>query len=190
MLRCYITDRRALADDAAAQRQALLDHVEATAAGGVSFIQLREKDLDGAELLALAQAALARIAPHPCRLLLNDRLDVALAAGAAGIHLPADGLPVAAVRRAVPPGFFITVSCHSVADVAAAAGAGADACLLAPIFPTPSKPGQPGLGLEVLRAAAARAPVWALGGVNAQNAELCRAAGAAGVAGIRCFQTA
>lgn len=190
MLRCYITDRRALAPHPAEQRQALLDHVAAAAAAGANFIQLREKDLDGAELLALARAALARIGPHPCRLLLNDRLDLALAAGAAGVHLPADGLPVAVVRAAVPPGFFLTVSCHSVAAVAAAAAAGADACLLAPVFPTPSKPGQPGLGLEVLRAAAARAPVWALGGVNAQNAELCRAAGAAGVAGIRWFQTA
>lgn len=188
MVRCYITDRRRLGRSERQRREALLEQVAAVAAAGIEFIHLREKDLDGGALLALARAALTRIGTHGCCLLINDRLDVALASGAAGVHLPAAGLPAAAVRASAPPGFFISVSCHSLAEVTAAAQAGADACVLAPIFATPSKPGAVGLGLEILRAAASSAPVWALGGISEANAAQCRAAGAAGIAGIRYFQ--
>ncbi|MGH9528278.1 MAG: thiamine phosphate synthase, partial [Terriglobales bacterium] len=146
MVRCYITDRRRLGRSERQRREALLEQVAAVAAAGIEFIQLREKDLDGGALLALARAALTRIGTHGCRLLINDRLDVALASGAAGVHLPAAGLPPATVRASAPPGFLIAVSCHSLAEVTAAAQAGADACVLAPIFATPSKPGAPGLG--------------------------------------------
>lgn len=189
MVRCYITDRRLLPGRPAEQQEALLNRIEQVAAQGVEFIQLREKDLEGRELFALTRAALKRIGAHRGRLLINDRLDVALAAGAAGAHLPGDGLPVAAVRRATPEGFFITKSCHSLEEAAEAARAGADACLLGPVFPTPTKSGQPGLGLEALRQASGLAPIWALGGITAENAELCRRAGAAGIAGIRYFQS-
>lgn len=188
MVRCYITDRSLLPGAPGDRIATLLDCVGRAARQGATLIQLREKDLPARELFALAQAAQARLAETGGKLLINDRLDIALAVGAAGVHLPAAGLPVAAVRRAAPAGFLITRSCHSPAEAAAAARDGADFCLLAPIFPTPSKPGAVPLGIEALRAAAAHARVLALGGVTEENIAACLAAGAAGMAGIRYFQ--
>ncbi len=188
MVRCYITDRSLLPGAPGDRIATLLDCVGRAARQGATLIQLREKDLPARELFALAQAAQARLAETGGKLLINDRLDIALAVGAAGVHLPAMGLPVAAVRRAAPAGFLITRSCHSPAEAAAAARDGADFCLLAPIFPTPSKPGAVPLGIEALRAAAAHARVLALGGVTEENIAACLAAGAAGIAGIRYFQ--
>ncbi len=188
MVRCYITDRSLLPGAPGDRIATLLDCVGRAARQGATLIQLREKDLPARELFALAQAAQARLAETGGKLLINDRLDIALAVGAAGVHLPAAGLPVAAVRRAAPAGFLITRSCHSPAEAAAAARDGADFCLLAPIFPTPSKPGAIPLGIEALRAAAAHARVLALGGVTEENIAACLAAGAAGIAGIRYFQ--
>jgi thiamine-phosphate pyrophosphorylase len=188
MVRCYITDRSLLPGAPGDRIATLLDCVGRAARQGATLIQLREKDLPARELFALAQAAQARLAETGGKLLINDRLDIALAVGAAGVHLPAAGLPVAAVRHAAPAGFLITRSCHSPAEAAAAARDGADFCLLAPIFPTPSKPGAVPLGIEALRAAAAHARVLALGGVTEENIAACLAAGAAGMAGIRYFQ--
>ncbi len=188
MIRCYITDRSLLPGAPGDRIATLLDCVGRVARQGTTLIQLREKDLPARELFALAQAAQARLAGTGGKLLINDRWDIALAVGAAGVHLPATGVPVAAVRRAAPAGFLITRSCHSPAEAAAAARDGADFCLLAPIFPTPSKPGAVPLGIEALRAAAAHARVLALGGVTEENIATCLAAGAAGMAGIRYFQ--
>ncbi len=188
MVRCYITDRSLLPGAPGDRIATLLDCVGRAARQGATLIQLREKDLPARELFALAQAAQARLAETGGKLLINDRLDIALAVGAAGVHLPAAGLPVAAVRHAAPARFLITRSCHSLAEAAAAARDGADFCLLAPIFPTPSKPGAVPLGIEALRAAAAHARVLALGGVTEENIAACLAAGAAGIAGIRYFQ--
>lgn len=188
MVRCYITDRSLLPGAPGDRIATLLDCVGRAARRGATLIQLREKDLPARELFALAQAAQARLAETGAKLLINDRLDIALAVGAGGVHLPAAGLPVAAVRRAAPAGFLITRSCHSPAEAAAAARDGADFCLFAPIFPTPSKPGAIPLGIEALRAAAAHARVLALGGVTEENIAACLAAGAAGMAGIRYFQ--
>lgn len=188
MVRCYITDRSLLPGAPGERIATLLDCIGRAARQGTALIQLREKDLPARELFALGQAAQARLAETGGKLLINDRLDLALAVGAAGVHLPAAGLPVAAVRRAAPAGFLITRSCHSPAEAAAAARDGADFCLLAPIFPTPSKPGAVPLGIEALRAAAAHARVLALGGVTEENIAACLAAGAAGMAGIRYFQ--
>ena len=188
MIRCYITDRSLLPGAPGDRIATLLDCVGRVARQGTTLIQLREKDLPARELFALAQAAQARLAGTGGKLLINDRWDIALAVGAAGVHLPATGVPVAAVRSAAPAGFLITRSCHSPAEAAAAARDGADFCLLAPIFPTPSKPGAVPLGIEALRAAAAHARVLALGGVTEENIAACLAAGAAGMAGIRYFQ--
>lgn len=190
----YITDSRTYP----ARFTWLLDRVLAAARAGVDYIQLREKDLSARQLVELAGALRRQLATVPgcrARLLINDRLDVALAAGAHGVHLPAAGLPVAAVtqiRSALPPGFLIVASCHSAAEVAAATRAGADAAVLGPIYATPSKAqmGEP-LGLEPLRAASlAPMPVIALGGVTLARAGECLAAGARGLAGIRLFQDA
>jgi thiamine-phosphate pyrophosphorylase len=123
---------------------------------------------------------------------INDRLDVALATSAGGVHLGGQSMPAEAVRHAVPPDFWIGVSCHSAEDVWAAEHAGADYALLGPIFETESKRiyGPP-LGLNVLERAARavrRMPVLALGGITVERAADCMAAGAAGIAGISIFQ--
>jgi thiamine-phosphate pyrophosphorylase len=121
----------------------------------------------------------------------NDRLDVALAAHAHGVHLGKRSMPVDLVRRLAPPEFLVGVSCHSLAEAVAAEKAGADYLLLGPIFATPSKLqyGVP-LGLATLREVTLQVsiPVFALGGITADRAAACRENGAAGIAGIRVFQ--
>ncbi|BDG07103.1 thiamine phosphate synthase [Anaeromyxobacter paludicola] len=182
-----ITDRRLVPDLPARARQALSGLPPGTAA-----VHLREKDLGGAALLRLARAL--RDACHEAGqlLLVNDRLDVALAAGADGLHLPASGLPPAEARRALGPGPLLGVSCHSEADVARALRGGADFATFGPAFATPSKLRYgPPVGLEALRRAAALGlPLVALGGIDAANAGAARAAGAGGVAAIRAWLAA
>lgn len=223
MLLYYITDRRQFPGSAAEQRRRLLARIEQAARCGIDFIQLREKDLSSRELLQLARDALAAIrnatSGHletgsrqlETRLLINSRVDVALAAGAHGVHLRGDDISAADARaicsKAAFTGnskletgnFLIAVSCHSAADVRRAHSEGADFAVFAPVF---EKAGRAGVGLDALRSAclelpqektpeaapAVRLPVIALGGVTLQNAAACRAAGAAGIAGIRLFQ--
>jgi len=123
--------------------------------------------------------------------LVNDRLDVALASGADGVHLPAYGFPVRAVRRLAPPGFLIGVSTHTVEQAREADAEGADLLVFSPVFETTSKPGGKPVGLaalaEVVRRV--RAPVFALGGVGPGELRAVAATGAAGVAGISAFLT-
>jgi thiamine-phosphate pyrophosphorylase len=120
--------------------------------------------------------------------LLNDRTDVALACGAAGVHLRGNSVSPARIRSIAPPGFMIGVSCHSVDEVRRADDEGASFAVLAPIFATPGK--GPALGIGPLREAArvARIPVLALGGITEARVQECMAAGAAGIAGISLFQ--
>ena len=171
-----ITDRR-LAPDLAARADAAL----AGLPPGAAAIHLREKDLGGRELLALARALAAVCRARGQRLLVNDRLDVALAAGADGVHLPAAGVPPADARRLLGPGALVGVSCHSAADVARARDGGASYAFLSPIFDTPSKRAYgPPLGLEALREAARLGlPLVALGGVTPGARRRVRAAGRA-----------
>ncbi len=185
MKQYYITDRRSCPGD-------LLARIEANARCGVDWVQIREKDLGPRDLLALARAALARAAPYGARVLLNGRLDVALAAGLHGVHLPAAAPSATALRRIVPAGFLIAVSTHTLDEVRRAEREGADLAVFGPVFPTRSKPGLDKIpGLEGLRAAcrSVAMPVAALGGVTPETASLCAAAGAAAVAGIRMFQS-
>ncbi len=180
----YITDRRRCPVD-------LLDCIEANARRGVDWIQVREKDLPTRDLLELARAASACVRPYGTRLLVNARLDVALAAGAHGVHLPADAPSVTCLRRVVPAGFLIAVSTHEVSEVVRAEREGADLAVFGPVFPTASKSGLERIpGLDGLRAACAAVamPVAALGGVTGTLASECRSAGAAAVAGIGMFQ--
>lgn len=185
-----ITDRRALAAGAggADSTAALEPWLRRLAAAGVGAVQLREKDLDDADLYALALRARARL-PPPIALLINGRPDIALAAGADGVHLPAAGLPAAAVRRRWGERLLIGVSTHGIAEVEAARRAGADYVTFGPVYPTPFKAAYgPPAGLDALRrAAAVGIPVLALGGVTPGRLPELAAAGAAGAAGIRCF---
>jgi thiamine-phosphate pyrophosphorylase len=182
---CYITDRHAL------EPKPLLPRILEAVRAGVDLIQIREKDLPTRELVALVQAAVEYASGTNACIVVNDRLDVALAVGAAGVHLGTQALPSDAVRRCVPKEFLVGVSCHSVDDALGAEAAGADYVLLGPIFSTPSKlPFGPPLGLATLREAAARVetPILALGGINVERIKACAEAGATGVAGILIFQ--
>jgi thiamine-phosphate diphosphorylase len=155
-------------------------------------VQVREKDLDGAPLLALVReiAAAARAESPGVRVIVNRRVDVALAAGADGVHLGFDALPIAEVRALLAGGTrvggaaLLGVSTHGAHELAAAASAGASYAHLAPIFAPYSKPASRApLGLEALAAAAgAGIPVLAQGGIDARRAGDCVRAGAAGIA--------
>jgi len=183
---CYITDRLAL------RPAPLLGFIRKAIQAGVDLIQIREKDLGTRPLAELVKAAVESARGVGTRVLVNDRLDVGLAAGAAGVHLGTRSVPPRAVRKHVPAGFLVGVSCHSVEDALEAESAGADYVLLGPVFATPSKLhyGAP-LGIEKLREAAGRVkiPVLALGGITVERVRPCLEAGATGIAGISVFQT-
>jgi thiamine-phosphate pyrophosphorylase len=189
---CYVTDRLALAPGE--EIAPLLSKIDAAVERGIRWIQIREKDLSGCALWKLAQQAVSLAARSQTRILVNGRLDVALAAGAAGVHLGEAELPVRAVcayRAAFGPEFLVGRSCHSADAAEAAARAGADYIFFGPVFSTPSKERfGPAQGLGRLSEACRRVtiPVLAIGGVTLENAASCLAAGAAGVAAIRLFQ--
>jgi thiamine-phosphate pyrophosphorylase len=152
-------------------------------------VHLREKDLGGAALLALARDLVAACHAEGQLLLVNDRIDVAVLAGADGVHLPSRGVPPLDARRLVGPERLVGVSCHGEGDVLAARDGGASFATFGPVHDTPSKRAfGPPVGVDALRAAARHGlPLVALGGVEpARVAELVRA-GAAGVAAIRAW---
>lgn len=153
---------------------------------GVNYFQVREKRLSAARIYELTSAIVDAARPSGVKVLVNGRADIALAAGAAGVHLPADGLPAADLRRCVPAGFVIGVSTHSLAEAVAAKVGGADLVTFGPVFPTPGK--GPSVGLEALAevcAACEPMPVLALGGVDGSHVDQVLGSGAAGYAAIR-----
>jgi thiamine-phosphate pyrophosphorylase len=180
-----ISDRRSLQSTALD----LTDWLRALGAAGIGAVQIREKDLQDGDLYDLARLARETV-PPATRVLVNGRLDIALAAGADGAHLPADGLPAAPLRARFGPGALLGRSTHSVADVERARDEGVDYVAFGPVYSTPGK-GEP-VGLAALARAAAAAgtgvPVFALGGVTLERFGELVAAGAAGVAAIRLFQ--
>jgi thiamine-phosphate pyrophosphorylase len=191
---CYVTDRKSLPEgDGGA---GVLGRIRTAAVAGVDWVQIREKDLSGRELLGLARKAVA--AGGGARVIVNDRLDVALAAGAAGMHLGRESLGAQDVVRwcrgggeHAPTDFLVGVSCHSLQEARDAESAGAAYIFFGPVFDTPSKRamGQPqGVArLEEICGSVA-IPVLAIGGVSELNAGDCVRAGAAGIAAIRMFQ--
>jgi thiamine-phosphate pyrophosphorylase len=187
VIRCYVTGRRSLPAG-----KTLLEAVAANLASGPDWILIREKDLEARELYELVSKVLALPNPRGVKILVNSRVDVALAAGAAGAHLPAHSPPPRLWRNLTPPGFLLGVSCHTLDEVRAAEDEGASYVLFGPVFRPLSKESDLApLGLEVLARAAqaVRIPVLALGGVAGHNAADCVSAGAAGVAGISLFQS-
>jgi thiamine-phosphate pyrophosphorylase len=206
---CYVTDRHGLRIAPGKNPlEALLEKLQAAAVAGMDWIQIREKDLSGKECAALAREALRRVAQPTLpasrapRIVINDRLDVAIAERAGGVHLGENSLPVREANRliaAASPGrnmknnFLAGVSCHSLEAAQSAAVAGADYLFFGPVFATPSKAsfGAP-QGLEALAKVCrdVSVPVFAIGGITLENAAACLASGAAGIAAIRLFQDA
>ncbi|HXH51765.1 MAG TPA: thiamine phosphate synthase [Terriglobia bacterium] len=182
---CYITDRHGLGPTP------LTRHLQAVIKAGVDLVQLREKDLASRELLSLATAAVDITRGSKTRIVVNDRLDIAIATHAHGVHLGGQSMPPEIVRRHVDKDFLVGVSCHSLDESLRGEAAGADYILLGPIFDTPSKRQYgPPLGLNKLSEVANRIkiPLLALGGITVERVRPCLEAGATGIAGIRLFQ--
>ena len=183
-----ITDRHQVPPD-----RTLVQTVEAALQGGVRAVQLREKDLSAAELLPLARELRDLTSRYRARLLINDRIDVALAVAADGVHLGGHSLPAAVARHLLGPQRLIGVSTHHPAEIAAAAAGGADFVTFGPVFATPSKLAY-GLpqGLEALRLACQNSPlpVFALGGIKPCHLVALHSAGAAGAAVISALMAA
>jgi len=186
----YVTDRHAVGDARFQRTLAAL-----SGAPGVS-VQLREKEASDRECFDWAGVA-RRVLGTTTPLFVNRRLDIALAAGAVGVHLPASGLPLPRVRYAAPRGFRVGVSTHSPGEARLAIEEGADLVLLGPIFDTPSKRDQgPPLGPEALAELPPHSghacEVLAIGGISEENLPRLEAFRdrIRGVAGIRLFQEA
>ena len=184
---CLVTDGRR---SNAAGDGDLLRLIRFAAAAGVTLIQIRERRLNDRRLLSLTRAAVRAVAGTPARVVVNDRVDVALAANAAGVHLRADSPSAARVRSIVPAGFLIGRSVHGEAEAVEAAGTGVDYLILGTVYPSASKEeGSLWLGEDGLArgAAAVSVPLLAIGGVTADNVGNIAAAGAAGFAAIGLF---
>jgi thiamine-phosphate pyrophosphorylase len=198
LLLYYITDRSQFEGDETARRSRLLTTIAEAARCGVDYIQLRARDLSGRELEALARTAVQRLRTENQKLktafLINSRSDIALSCGAQGVHLRSNDISPSEVRKiwtqgaGAPARVTVGVSCHTQAEVAAAAQSGADFAVFGPVFEKDKTPTR-SAGLEALRKACQeKIPVLALGGITLENAESCIQAGAAGIAAIRLFQ--
>ncbi|HEV2498462.1 MAG TPA: thiamine phosphate synthase [Terriglobia bacterium] len=184
---CYITDRKAPGDPS------LLALLDEAIGCGIDLIQVRQKFMETRSLMQLAGRAIDHARGASSRIVINDRLDVALALGAPGVHLGSQSLPAPAARALAPPGFLVGVSCHSLEEAEEAESAGADYLLLGPVFETPSKRVYgPPLGLGALRQVTSRVktPTLALGGMTLERVKPCLDAGATGIAAIRLFEDA
>jgi thiamine-phosphate pyrophosphorylase len=183
---CLVTDR-------ASCRGRLLEAVVGQAvAAGVNLVQLRDWSLSARELLDLGSALLDPVRACGAALVVNDRIDVAMALSADGVHLGRGSLTVGQTRRLVGEQMLLGVSVHGEREAKEAEGEGADYLILGTVFETPSHPGRKGggLGLVTEVAAAVKIPVVAIGGIDAGNAGAVFAAGASGVAVIRAIQSA
>jgi thiamine-phosphate pyrophosphorylase len=205
----YITDRTAFAANEPTCRRRLLDKIAEAVRAGVDYIQLREKDLPTRALEMLAREAVdilrqLRTGSRELRtaLLINSRTDIALAAGADGVHLRSDDITPrevraiwekcgagASARELSPREPLIGVSCHSPEEVKQAEADGATFAVFAPVFEKKDVPQVDPAGLTQLRETCnGKIPVMALGGVTLENAKSCLEAGASGIAAIRLFQ--
>lgn len=188
---CLVTDRHRLCSGTVAfeaARRRLVDQVKWAITSNVDLVQVRERDLEAVDLARLVSDLVRVSRGSGTRVVVSDRVDVALACGADGVHLRHDSVPSERLRAIVPDGFLIGRSVHGLAE---AKGAGpVDYLIAGTVFPTPSKPAQtPLLGLdglaEIVQVVAV--PVLAIGGIGREQLDEVAATGAAGVAGIRLF---
>jgi len=169
------------------------DFLERALRGGVDIVQLRMKDAAAGEIVGVARRYRAICAAHGAPLILNDRPDLVDEAGADGVHVGQDDMPVAQARAMIGPERLIGLSTHSPAQIdAAAAEPEIDYIGVGPVHTTPTKPGRPAVGLDLVRYAAVNAATafFAIGGIDASNVEAVRAAGAARIAVVRAITDA
>jgi thiamine-phosphate diphosphorylase len=191
---CFVTDRRRLVVDGRDEEATctrLVEIVGAAARAGVDLVQVREPDLEARSLSTLVAACVRATEGTAARVVVNDRIDVALTAGAAGVHLRGNGPPANRVRQIAPPGFLVGRSVHSAAEGARLAEQGGlDYLIFGTVFPSTSKdPEHAVAGVSELERAArlATIPVLAIGGMTPERAAEAAGAGAAGVAAISLF---
>ena len=180
MTLCLVTDRR---------RRSVVEQCRAAVAAGIDLIQVRERDLDGGALSALVAGLVRTTRGTQTRVIVNERLDVALACGADGVHLRGDSVPAAHARSMAPPGFLIGRSVREAGEAAAEAPS-SDYLIAGTVFPSSSKPGlRECLGVEglatIVRAVAV--PVLAIGGISLDRIDAVARTGAAGIAAIELF---
>ena len=186
---CLVSDRKRLAAPADDCRS-LLDLIRRAAEAGVDLVQIREPDLSDRHLFDLVQRAVHTTSGTRTRVIVNDRIDVAVAAGAAGVHLKATSVPLSRLEALRGSGLLVGRSVHSVDEASRVAEAGGAGYVIAgAVFETPSKPGQPGMGLAAFEkiSGVVAAPLLAIGGVSVERTESLAQAGAAGLAAIGAF---
>lgn len=188
---CLVTEGKSDPHNFEHERQRILDTLRDAVMDGVNVIQIREKSLPARLLFELASAAVAICRPAGAIVLVNDRADVALAAGADGVHLPEASIPAAIFRQSFPTDLVVGVSTHSVEGALATERDGADYIFFGPVFTTPGKQEPAGLGelgnvCERLRTL----PVVGIGGIDETNAANVLGTGAAGIAAIRALNDA
>jgi thiamine-phosphate pyrophosphorylase len=187
---CLVTDRRRLGDDPQAADR-LVDMVAAAARAGVELIQIRERDLETRDLVSLVRRCVEAAQGTAAKVLVNDRVDVALASGAHGVHLRSDSIDAPAARQILPAGALIGRSVHGAEEASAVSAlGGVDYLILGTMFSTESKhPAHPRLSLDELMTACGvvSIPILAIGGMTVERTPAIVRAGAAGIAAIRLF---
>ncbi len=165
-----------------------LERLEKILKKGIKMVQLREKQISGLEYYRLALKVREMTKDYGALLFINDRVDIALAVGADGVHLPEKGFPPSVVKR-MAPGLLVGYSAHSLEEALYAQREGADFITLSPIFKTQSHPEREPIGLTVLKevSQSLSIPVYALGGITWEKIRLCYKNGAYGIAGIGLF---
>jgi thiamine-phosphate pyrophosphorylase len=189
---CGSISDRSIPDSSSPGERALPDLLREAIAGGVDIVQLRDKHLPDDELVAVANAARALCERLGALLIVNDRPLVAREVGADGVHVGQDDMPVAEVRELVGPEMLIGLSTHAPEEIDAVDRGLVDYIGVGPIHETPTKPGRPAVGLELIRHAAGHAPVlfFAIGGIDAANAPDAIAAGARRLCVLRAIASA
>lgn len=194
-LLCYVTDGQTGPHPSRESLEMLLQNIKHVATAGVDWIQIREKDLPARQLAEISVEAILRV-PKECCILINDRLDVAIAVGAGGVHLGEKSVSVADAKRFISAqhnlnNFVLGASVHSLESALTNEREGADYLIFGPVFETPSKASYgPAQGLQQLEkiCSGVSIPVLAIGGIRQENAQECLDQGAAGIAAIRLFQ--